>query len=357
MYDFIDDTDAVTKSMISLSKSFRLTILLYLLSYILIMINLITRKNYVNEILILFIPMFLGSIIGIYSIIQIIKTLCNPNMILISRERRIYMNSQLQYDEYIEYDSLPLMRLILFWCIIIGTFLSFAFITQVLFYFWLITGHLGMLHACIPLIIIFVIILSYLYLTLTLSFITTSMFGLLFIEFLLFIGKYNKSTSVNSIHWLFILIPLIVVQFVWLCHLIYVSIHFYYRKFLLDKSQVIALISYPISIILMILAEIIKINLDRHNNINSVAPEIFWMFSGILFSCSVLIIINNELEKISISKNYSEPLDIIKTTGGHWQIREDGIPFQSILLGTISRNKNINENIQPNSYFQYDHRK
>jgi hypothetical protein len=264
------------------------------------------------------------------------------------------MNSQLQDDEYIEYESLPLMRLILFWCIVIGSFLFFSFITQVLFYFWLVTGHLGMVHACIPLILVFVIILAYLYVTLTLSILTTSMFGLLFIEFLLFIGKFNKSTSVSSINWIFILIPLIIVECFWLFHLIYISIHFYYRKFLLDKSQQVALISYSISIILMIIADIIKINLDRFNNIKSVIPEILWMFSGVLFSFSVLVIINNELEKIAISKNYSEPLDIIKTRGGHWQIREDGIPFQSVLLGMIIRNKNRNENIQPNSYFQYN---
>jgi hypothetical protein len=85
---------------------------------------------------------------------------------LVSREHRLFMRAQgIESNvDFIDYKSLPLMRnLLCLALIVLISFLCFL-VSQFLFYLWFIYSIIGLWHALIPLSVIMLCYLLYLYL-------------------------------------------------------------------------------------------------------------------------------------------------------------------------------------------------
>lgn len=87
----------------------------------------------------------------------------------------------LQLEQYIDFESLPLMRRLFFWSTVLATFLLLTLSTQVFLYLWIVAGVIGMWHAVIPLLIIFTVLFIYLILVKTMSLSACCCFALSFL--------------------------------------------------------------------------------------------------------------------------------------------------------------------------------
>lgn len=91
--------------------------LLWLLAFLLVMIQIITEDHFTKYNIFYFIPMWLGSIYGIISGILVTKNIASASSNLVSRDQRPFLHLQRSNlgSNYIDYESLPLLRMILFW--------------------------------------------------------------------------------------------------------------------------------------------------------------------------------------------------------------------------------------------------
>ncbi len=147
--DIEDDVVSMGIKLLYLSHS--VSILLWLLSFVLIMVQICENDKFSLETAPLFIPMWFGSCLGIVSGILVCQKVCN-NAVLVSRERRLFMRAQgIESDlEFIDYDSLPLMRRL--FCLDVVSVVTFvvAFVAQILFYLWFVDELLGIWEALLP---------------------------------------------------------------------------------------------------------------------------------------------------------------------------------------------------------------
>ena len=189
-----------------------ITILLWLLSFILIIYYIINKIKINNNYyyVYLFIPMWLGTIISIIKIITMIYSICsNPTLIPRERSTRLlniikYQNNNNNtavnkndndYDDndeenmeelrYIDYDSLPLMRRLFCSSFLLLLSLILIIITQILFSLWYLfyNNHIiNIYHTFIPIIILFCLFLLYSSLIKAASLQTCIVFTVLFIQ-------------------------------------------------------------------------------------------------------------------------------------------------------------------------------
>lgn len=153
-----DEDDIVTLGVKRFFLVLSICFLLWLISFDLIMAQIIYFSNILDLIFLFFIPMWIGSVLGICYSIQISYDVCR-NSTLISKERRQFMKEEgLDNDlNFIDYESLPIMRQLFCWNTTL--FLSFllAFISQILFYFWFIGSSIKSLwYVLLPDYIIYI---------------------------------------------------------------------------------------------------------------------------------------------------------------------------------------------------------
>jgi len=160
----IADDDVVSLGIKQLCVSFSCMMSLWLVSFVFIMLDVMQNKAVAKEDLTLFIPMWVGSVIGILSIVVISVRVCR-NATLISKERRLYMRQQGTETAslFIDYDSLPLMRRLFCWNISLCITFLLLLIAQVLFSLWFIYDLIELWHALIPVVILLCAYLCYLY--------------------------------------------------------------------------------------------------------------------------------------------------------------------------------------------------
>jgi hypothetical protein len=130
--------DAVMFATKQLVDCWTITICLWLASFILTMINFISNGYIFQSISLLFLPMWIGSFYGIISLILLTKNLCSVSR-LVTEEQLEYLEMQGQDSsrDYIEYESLPLLRYFFFYTVVSGLALLLVCISQVL-----LTGHM-----------------------------------------------------------------------------------------------------------------------------------------------------------------------------------------------------------------------
>ena len=183
--------DAVSVGVKKLRVTFIVCVSCWLLSYVIVMIQVIDKGHFVPFTSLLFIPMWIGSVYGFASIIVILIAVCKNGGTLVSNERKIFMQAQgMELEQYIDFDSLPLMRRLLFWSSVLATFLVLSFTTQIFFYLWLVAGVIGMWHAFYPVLLVFILLLLYLFLVRTLSVSTCSCYALSFLSLVRFLSTY-----------------------------------------------------------------------------------------------------------------------------------------------------------------------
>lgn len=160
--------DAVSLGVKRLCSTFITCILLWLVSFVIIMMQVIDKGHFASSTSFLFIPMWIGSVYGLLRISLILVCVCKNGATLISKERRLFILAQgLELENYIDFESLPLMRRLFFWSSVLATFLLLALTTQILLFLWIIAGLIGMWHALIPIIVIFALLQIYLILVKT----------------------------------------------------------------------------------------------------------------------------------------------------------------------------------------------
>lgn len=138
-------------------------ILLWLISFNLVMAQIITNEQFSTRNWTLFVPMWLGSLGGMLGAITVSWRVCSRTTV-VSKERKSMLIRQLNYDEnnYVDHQSLPLMRRLFCWSVVISISFFMIFITQVFYYLWFI-GLMQIWDSFISIIFIFVIFLLYMY--------------------------------------------------------------------------------------------------------------------------------------------------------------------------------------------------
>ena len=131
------DDDVVTLGVKALAFVVSITTALWLVTFVLVMIQIIENDTFFPINALLFAPMWCGTIISISASFYISINVCR-NAVLVTKERREYMQAyHIDSDlEYIEYDSLPLCRKLFCLSITVGISTSIALISQILFYLW-----------------------------------------------------------------------------------------------------------------------------------------------------------------------------------------------------------------------------
>lgn len=174
--------DAVSIGVKRLGTTLIVSVSLWLLSYVVVMMQVIEKGHFVPFTSFLFIPMWTGSVYGFASVTVILIGVCKNGGTLISKERKLFMQAQgVELEQYIDFESLPLMRRLFFWSSVLATFLMLSFTTQIFLYLWLVAGVIGMWHAFYPVLLVFILLLTYLMLVRTLSPSTCWCFALSFV--------------------------------------------------------------------------------------------------------------------------------------------------------------------------------
>lgn len=162
-----DDTDNVGKWIRNLRNYWLKTLLCWISAYHLILLTYIeptwSKHHFKLFESIGTILMLTGSLVGITAVILCWKNLCG-NLRLVTKERIILTKGQglklsATLGDFVEVESLPLLRKLLFCCFVAGVFLALSIISEIFFILWIIKGMIGMWHSFIPLIIILAIIL------------------------------------------------------------------------------------------------------------------------------------------------------------------------------------------------------
>lgn len=125
--------DAVLYATKRLIDSWIFTISLWFVSYLLVMLRLISDNVFAPSQFLIFIPMWLGNFYGVISLILIIKKLFTVSRLITDEEMnhiQIHDDVSKLYD-CIAYDSMPLLRRFVFYAIVSGLSLVLTFISQV----------------------------------------------------------------------------------------------------------------------------------------------------------------------------------------------------------------------------------
>lgn len=187
-----DEDDVVTLGVKGLCFALTLCVLLWLLSFVLIMIQIIKNDLYFSVNALLFIPMWIGTAIAILTTIYVSRNVCK-NATLVTRERREYMRaSGVECDhEFIDYESLPLCRKLFFLSITIAVSTLVAFFAQIVFYLWFAGVIKDVWNASTPIITLLVVYQVYMYSMTFFSLQTCFLFTLLIIQLVSFLSTFH----------------------------------------------------------------------------------------------------------------------------------------------------------------------
>jgi hypothetical protein len=247
-----------------------------------------------------------------------------------------------EIEEYINFESLPLMRRLFFWSFVLATFLLMAFTTQICFYLWLIAGLIGMWHAFIPVLLVFLILQLYLVLVKTLSLSTCCCFVLSFVGLLLYAAKCKEELHLN---WIVTVIPIAVVEIIFLIHLVWITVQSVRAIFILTRRQIICVTGFLVSFLLALVAEGITVTRDcpaasfplffqMSENTVQILPLKIWVIAGSLFTVSALTVVQKELDRIAHSRGYTDPMPLTRSQLG-WEPMAGYREVTSILIGVI----------------------
>jgi len=328
-----DNDDAITLAIKSIALSFRFFLLSFLLSYFLFTIQIIFNcyKLLIDELS--FTPMLIGLIYCVGSWSLLLWKFCR-GLTAVSPERRLFMRAQgLDIrDGYMTYDSFPLMRQLFFWIIVLIIFGTLTLISYILFYLWFTVGIIGMWHALAPTLFVLSLIMSYLYVVNTIH--IKSFFKIFIVLLTIILSVFKKRAEMTNkldqifISWYALLLPLVCVQVVTVLDITKICFNYWVTNTLqMNKTQQHCCILYIISILLMIVVEIIPIN-----NANFIA--IVRLLSCVLFTISLMSVIDKEFVIIRKTRGYNDPIPLSKTKNG-WEASKVIVDHKHILLGTI----------------------
>lgn len=173
--------DAVCHGIAKLSMTVIYCVSFWMFAYLMIMVQSIIDRHL--PFLFSFIPMWIGTMYGLVSIVVILKNVFKNGFTLVTEERRLFMESEgISTEEYINFYSLPLLRKLLFWCFIIFFSLVMILTSQISFYEWLTNGMIGIWYSILPIIILYLSLSGYCFVLKTFSLSTCSILHLSAVE-------------------------------------------------------------------------------------------------------------------------------------------------------------------------------
>jgi hypothetical protein len=134
------------------------TLFCWMISFVLIMTQIMDQERFSPYNWILFIPMWIGTFLGFIGGIAVALKVCR-NAVLVSRERRLFLSfKKADFEEsvrstvsdnetpvgirnkknYVEFQSLPLMRRFFCWSLVLSVTYFILFAGQILYYLWFI---------------------------------------------------------------------------------------------------------------------------------------------------------------------------------------------------------------------------
>ena len=135
IFQFTLEDDAVLRAFKRMNILLIVVDFLWIVSYELIMVQMITGGKFTNNVWLLFLPMWIGSVAGIIGCIYFSVRICFRST-LIPHNGRLYMleSGGSKPDDFVEYHSLPLMRQLFCRSIVFTLFLILLFFSQILYY-------------------------------------------------------------------------------------------------------------------------------------------------------------------------------------------------------------------------------
>lgn len=328
-----DNDDAITLASSTIALTIKIFSFSFLLSHFLFTVQIIF--NCYNQLMdeVSFTPMLLGLIYCICSWSFLLSKFCR-GLTVISPERRLFMRAQgLDIrEDYMTYDSFPLMRQLFFCIIVLIIFGTLTLISYTLFYLWFTTGIIGIWYALAPALLVFSLIMSYLYVVNTVHIKSLIMIFIVLLTIILSIYKQRAEIVGKSdgviIPWYFLQLPLVCVQLITVVDMIRICVNYWINNVIqIDKTQQYCCMLYIISVLLMIFAEFFPI---KSSNIIALV----WFTSSITFTFALISIVDQELVIIRKTRGYYDPIPLSKTRHG-WEAAKDLVDDRHILLGTI----------------------
>ena len=166
-----DDDDAVSVAVKRIGRTFSICFVLWSVSYALTFFIAAVDGN-VSPVVwaLLFSPMWVGSVYGIISISRVIWTVCRKGTALVTREAHLIKKAIGENPEnHMTYDSLPLMRRMLFWSSVLAAFILVSFCSQLCYFIWLVAGVIELWRALAPVLALLTLLLVYMFLVRTIS--------------------------------------------------------------------------------------------------------------------------------------------------------------------------------------------
>lgn len=328
------EDDAVSLGVRKFGLTISISLLLWLLSYILVMIQILDKGKFSRSDFALFIPMWLGSALGLGLVVYISIYVCK-SATLVSRERRLFMRAQgvESARDFVDYDSLPLMRRLFCWNVVMMLSFFLAFITQILYYLWFVERLIGIWHVLVPLSFLIFGYLIYLYVMAIFSIKACLIFTFGVVQLFLFTSKMNHHL-VNST-WSDLTVPLdtiLITGYVHMGKIIYNTIIKYY---ILTPLQIFCLSSYSIALVLLTISQSIVLHEEMsENGFNSNAPCVIWVLVVPLITISSIGLFLSYCRKLANSRGYNSPIPLAYTKKG-WVAAPGGKRRDSLLLGSI----------------------
>eukprot|EP01038_Epipyxis_sp_PR26KG_P015845 gene15845-21467_t len=326
------EDDAVSLSVKYFVLWFSFCLILWLISFVAVMIQIMDKGNLTKENAALFIPMWVGSVLGILSSVRISLKVCN-NATLVSRERRLFMRAHGTEDgqQFIDYDSLPLMRRLFFWTIVLSISFLFALFAQILYYLWFIHKVIGIWHAIVPISFLIIVYLFYMYIVEVFSLISCFNVSLLALEMSLYTAKVTNELDAN---WFLVSLPILVVQSISLFEIFSISYYHITGHYSLDQPQLLALFGYFCSDILSIVAVFVQISQVSSSLSGTIMPMILWTIAVCIFSASGIVILGKESVQLASSRGFQTPTPLCRTAIG-WEASRIQHSVSSLLLGKV----------------------
>jgi len=347
-----DQDDLVSNCISILCRGVTTMCLLWLCSFVLIQIDVLYEDtpSLPLPILDLFLPMWLGSAVGLGSILFVLlykirRALFGGDVIWISRERRLFMRAsgsrsssaiEDNVQMYVDNDALPLLRNLLFFAIVLCVFSVNALLTQILFYLWLVRSIIGMWHAILPVLSLGLLLLIYFYSIHTLTLWTCGVFTCVYVSSILFALKCRDQLGTYDSSWTFVCVPLFFAQASFASHLMFLMWRAWKGTLVFSSSftQIACLVLYLIALVLTLHAELLTCFAsptiaNRNYGITT------WTLGLLCFAISALVVLNAESIRLARSKGFVAPLPLTKVEEG-WVVLSNENEVTSTAIGAVS---------------------
>jgi len=129
------DDDAVSVALKKFMRRISWMISLWLMSYVIVMLQVIDKGHFIRWTVVLFIPMWSGSFVGFLAVLSVFMLFCFGDMKLITKDEFHALKSSSVKpvpDSYLHYDSIPLLRRLLFWSCTAVVFVTMITLSQVI---------------------------------------------------------------------------------------------------------------------------------------------------------------------------------------------------------------------------------